>query len=162
MDSKPPLLSPRLSVVLRPPSLSLISWSGKSWNPRQESNEPSRSHKQVCAQDNVCDLTTTHSNGWFLTDIDRENSVTKLCPVGRGTQPLTPTNTHTISLLGLHFPFTIFHIPVLTMVLDHSQVIPYYTMIREPMYPSWVPQNTRLAGTPGLSKTNQPLSCQGV
>ena len=32
-------------------------------------------------------------------------SVTKLCPVGRRTQPLTPTNTQTISLPGLYFPF---------------------------------------------------------
>ena len=53
LDSKPPLLSLRLSVVLRPPpSPPPISRSRKSWNPRQESNEPSRSHKQVCAQDN--------------------------------------------------------------------------------------------------------------
>ena len=37
--------------------------------------------------------------------MDRENSVTKLCPVGRGTQPLTPTNTRTISLPGLYFSF---------------------------------------------------------
>ena len=41
LDSKPPHLSPGLSVVLRPPpSAPLISRSGKSQNPRQESNEP--------------------------------------------------------------------------------------------------------------------------
>ena len=32
-------------------------------------------------------------------------SVTKLCPIGRRTQPLTPTNTQTISLPGHHFSF---------------------------------------------------------
>ena len=37
-------------------------------------------------------------------------------------------------------PFIHFHLPVLTMVLDHRKVIPYHTTIREPMYPSWVPQ----------------------
>ena len=53
LDSKPPLLNSRLSVVLRPPpSLPTINRSGKSQNPRQESNEPFCSHKQVCAQNN--------------------------------------------------------------------------------------------------------------
>ena len=42
LDSKPPLLSPGLSDVLRPPpSPPPISQSGKSRNPRQESNKPS-------------------------------------------------------------------------------------------------------------------------
>ena len=53
LDSKPPLLSPGLSVVQGPPpSPSPISRSGKCWNQWQESNEPSCSHKQACAQDN--------------------------------------------------------------------------------------------------------------
>jgi hypothetical protein len=47
-----------------------------------------------------------HNNGRSLTDTDRENSVTKPCPVGYGTQPITPTNTLTISLPALLFPFT--------------------------------------------------------
>ena len=59
-------------------------------------------------------------------------------------------------------PFTTFHLLVLTTVLNHRQVIPYHTAIREPMYPSWVPQNTCLACTLGTSKTNPPLSYQGV
>ena len=59
-------------------------------------------------------------------------------------------------------PFIPFHLLVLTTVLDHSQVISYRTAIREPMYPSWVLQNTRPACTPDTSKTNPPLSCEGV
>ena len=35
--------------------------------------------------------------------------------------------------------FTIFHLPVLTMVLDCRQVVPNHLVIREPIYPSWVP-----------------------
>ena len=53
LDSKPPLLSLRLSAVLRPPpSPPPISRSRKSQNPWQESEKASFSHKQVCAQDN--------------------------------------------------------------------------------------------------------------
>ena len=62
LDSKPPHLSPGLSVVLRsPPSPPPISRFGKSRNPWQESNEPSRPHKRVCAQGNKC-VTWLESN----------------------------------------------------------------------------------------------------
>ena len=50
--------------------------------------------------------------------------------------------------------FTIFYISILTMVLDRSQAVPYHTVIHEPMYPSWVPQNTRPVYTLGTNKTN--------
>ena len=36
--------------------------------------------------------------------------------------------------------FYIFHILVLTLVLDYRQVIPDHVAIREPMYPSWYPK----------------------
>ena len=102
-----PILVWCLDLHLSPPP---ISRSGKSRNPRQEHNEPSHSHKQVCAQDNkVCDRTIIHSNGRSLIDTNRDNSVTKLNPIGRGTQPVTPTNTYTISLSGLHFSFHSFY-----------------------------------------------------
>ena len=58
--------------------------------------------------------------------------------------------------------FTIFHLLVLTTMLDGRQVVPYHTMIHKPIYPSWIPQNTRPACTPGTSKTNPSLSYQGV
>jgi hypothetical protein len=49
------------------------------------------------------------------------------------------------------------------MVLDHSQVISSQeTAIRESMYPSWVPQSTRLTCTPDTNKTNLFHSCQEV
>ena len=49
------------------------------------------------------------------------------------------------------------------MVLDHSQVVPSQKKftIRESMYPSWAPQNIRLACTPGTNKTNPFYSYQG-
>ena len=60
--------------------------------------------------------------------------------------------------------FTIFHILVLTLVLDHSQVstILKETAIHKLMYPNWVPQNTRLACAPCTNKTNPFHSCHGV
>ena len=58
-------------------------------------------------------------------------------------------------------PFYHLYIPILTTVLDHSQVVPYHKAIREPMYPSWVPRNTRLACTLGINKTNPFHSYQG-
>ena len=52
--------------------------------------------------------------------------------------------------------FTIFHILVLTTVLDHSQVatISKETAIHELMYHSWVPRNTRVACALGINKIN--------
>jgi hypothetical protein len=59
--------------------------------------------------------------------------------------------------------FTSFQVSVLTTVLEHSQVITVpKTVIRESMYPSWVPQKTRLICTPGTDKTNPLHSYQGV
>ena len=36
----------------------------------------------------------------------QKNSVPKLCPIGRRTQPLTSASTHIISLSGLYFFFS--------------------------------------------------------
>ena len=58
--------------------------------------------------------------------------------------------------------FFIFYISVLTTVPDYRQVILDYPTIREPMYPSWVPRNTRPVCSPGTNKTNPFHSCQGV
>ena len=54
-----------------------------------------------------------HSNGQSLIDTNRENVVTKLSSVGHETQPVTPTNTHTISLPYLHFSFHYFIMKVI-------------------------------------------------
>jgi hypothetical protein len=59
--------------------------------------------------------------------------------------------------------FIIFHVLVLTTVLDHSQVVTIPKMvIRESMYPNWVPRNTLLICIPGTDKTNPFHSCQGI
>ena len=70
LDSKPPLLSPGLSAVLRPsPSPPPISQSRKSRTPWQESNDPSCVHTQVCVQYNksVTWLESTTMDGPQLT-----------------------------------------------------------------------------------------------
>ena len=53
-----------------------ISRSRKSRNPRQECNKPSRSHKQVCAQDNksVTWLPSTATDGPQLTQAESMQS----------------------------------------------------------------------------------------
>ena len=71
-----------------------------------------RAHTQVCARDNksVTCLETYATAGPYPTHTGK-NSVTKLCPVGRRTQPITPINTQTISLSGHHFPFHHLYFP---------------------------------------------------
>ena len=64
----------------------------------------------------VYDLTTIHNNGRSLIDMNRENSVTKLSPVGRRTQPVIPINTHTISLPCFHFSFHHFIMRVIIII----------------------------------------------
>ena len=64
----------------------------------------------------VYDLTTIHNNGRSLIDMNRENSVTKLSPVSHGTQLVTPTITHTISLPSLQIPFIIFIMRVIIII----------------------------------------------
>ena len=107
-DSKPPPLSPRLRAVQGPPNPKTTMTVG----PKRAGTHDKRvtslpyAHTQVCAQDNkICDLPSVLCNGRSLTDTDRESSVTKLCPTATATQPLTPTNTQTISLPGHHFSF---------------------------------------------------------
>jgi hypothetical protein len=69
-------------------SSSPISRSEKSRSPWQESNKPSRSHNVLWIINIWLDQGS--NNGQSLTDTDRENSVTKLCPWPRDTT----CNTH--------------------------------------------------------------------
>ena len=48
---------------------------------------------------------------------------------------------------------------VLTTVLNHRQAVPDRPVIRESMCPARCRKNTRLACTPGTSRTNPSLSC---
>jgi hypothetical protein len=84
-------------------SLPPISRSRKSQNPRQESNKPSRSHKQVCARDNksMTWLPSTATDGPQSTRTGKQCNQAK--PRGGETQPVTPTSTHTNP-----YPVTIF------------------------------------------------------
>ena len=59
------------------------------------------------------------------------------------------------------FPSSIFHLPVLTTMLNHRQAVPDSPAIRESMPPAGYPENTRPACTPGTSRTNPSLSCPG-
>ena len=59
-------------------------------------------------------------------------------------------------------PFYHLSFPVLTTVPDCRQVIPDYPMIRESMCPAGYPKNTRPTCTLGTSRTNPPLSYQGI
>jgi hypothetical protein len=94
-----------LNLHLSPPP---ISRSGKSRNLWQESNEPSRSHKQVCARDNksVTWLPST------VTDSLQSTRTGKWCnqakPRGRGTRLVTPTNNPFLILTRSPFSFYLF------------------------------------------------------
>ena len=107
LDSKLPLLSPGLSAVQGPPpSLPPISRSKKSRIHDKRATSLPCAHTQVCARDNksvTCPRCLMQRP--VLNQHRQGKIVTKPCPVGRRTQPLTPTSTQTISLPGHHFPF---------------------------------------------------------
>jgi hypothetical protein len=89
-----------LDLHLSPPP---ISRSRKSQSPWQESNKPSRSHKHVCARDNKS-VTWLGSMQWTVLNWRGQGKqCNQAMPCGCGTPPVTPTNTHTISLLDHHF-----------------------------------------------------------
>ena len=107
LDSKPPLLSPKLSAMQGPPpSPPPISQSEKRRIHDKRATSLPCAHTQVCARDNKS-VTCLDGlcNDRSLIDTDRENSVIKPCLASTTTQPLTPTNTQTISLSGHHFFF---------------------------------------------------------
>ena len=87
------------------PRLQSVSLERDRTHDKRATSLPS-AHTQVCAQDNKS-VTCLDGlcNDRSLTDTYRESSVTKLCPASMTTQPLTPTNTQTISLSGHHFSF---------------------------------------------------------
>ena len=116
LDSKPLLLSLGLSAVQGPPpSPPPISRSGKSQIHDRRATSLPYAHTQVCAWDNK-----SVTCPWCLMQRPVLNwhrqgkSVTELCPVGRRTQPLTPTNTQTISLPDHLLPFHHF------IISDHN------------------------------------------
>ena len=95
-DSKPPPLSPGLRAVQGTPPQKktlTVGMEKDRTHDKRATSLPS-THTQVCARDNKS-MTCLDGlcNDRSLTDTDRESSVTKLCLVGRRTQPLTPTNT---------------------------------------------------------------------
>ena len=96
----PHFLSSGLSVVQGPPpSPPPISRSEKSRIRDKRATSLPSAHTQVCARDNkICDLPRWLMQRSVFNRSDRESSVTKSCPVSMATQPLTPTNTQTISL----------------------------------------------------------------
>ena len=107
LDTKPPLLSPGLSVVQGPPPSSPpISQSGKSRIRDKRATSLPCAHTQVCARDNksvTCPRCLMQRP--VLNRHKQGNSVTEPCPVGRRTHPFTPTNTQNISLPRHHLPF---------------------------------------------------------
>ena len=58
-------------------------------------------------------------------------------------------------------PSFIFHLSVLTTMLNRRQAVPDSPTIHESMPPAGYPENTRPACTPGTSRTNPSLSCPG-
>ena len=101
------ILSPGLSVVQGPPPPPLpISRSGKSQIHDKRATSLPYAHTQVCARDNksvTCPRCLMQRP--VLNRHRQRKSVTGLYPVGRRTQPFTPTNTQTIFLPGHHFSF---------------------------------------------------------
>ena len=86
----------------------------KLWQSVRKESEPTIREQQVFQAPihkyvlGIINLWLAHDalcNDRSLTDTDRESSVTKLCPTSTTTQPLTPTNTQTISLSGHHLSF---------------------------------------------------------
>ena len=107
-DSKPPPLSPGLSAVQGPPppKTNPDSRSGKSRIRDKRATSLPSAYTQVCARDNkFATCLDGLRNDRSLTDTDRESSVIKPCPASTAIQPLTPTNTQTISLPDHHFSF---------------------------------------------------------
>ena len=60
------------------------------------------------------------------------------------------------------FPSSIFHLLVLTTMLNCRQAVPDFPTIRESMPPAGYPKNTCPACTQGTSRTNPSPSCPGV
>ena len=57
------------------------------------------------------------------------------------------------------FSSSIFHLSLLTTMLNRRQAVPDFPAIRESMLPAGYPKNTCPACTPGTSRTNPSLSC---